>query len=95
MNLIVYQCIFRYLLLYLDKIVIVYVVLFFAWLSVGCCGETAVARVGNIFILGKKSLNCRVLESTYVDHLAIIFMSSFIRASKFIQLLPIFLILHT
>jgi len=43
MNLIVYQCIFRYLLLYLDKILVVYVVLFFAWLSVRCCGEIAVA----------------------------------------------------
>jgi hypothetical protein len=43
MNLIVYQCILRYLLLYLDKIIVVYGVIFFAWLSVGCCGEIAVA----------------------------------------------------
>lgn len=50
MNLIVYQCILRYL----DKIIVVYVIPFFAWLSVGCCGEIAVAWVGNIFILGKK-----------------------------------------
>jgi hypothetical protein len=42
MNLIVYQYILRYLLLYLDKIIIVYV-LFFVWLSVGWCGEIAVA----------------------------------------------------
>jgi hypothetical protein len=43
MNLIAYQFILKYLFLYLDKIVVVYVVLFFAWLFVGCCGETAVA----------------------------------------------------
>jgi hypothetical protein len=37
-------------------------VLWFAWLSVGWCGEIAVAQVGNIFILGKKSLACRGFE---------------------------------